>query len=368
MVFDPDSKYNPTELDAAVGLSEEVDNIVSTLQIPQDSVPEPQEEDTELESITVEIPTGFGYFPFQHRHASPNSESTSTSTRTLSLAGNDSTTTPTAIPTPGTSESTLNNQLHTPSATPEPMDINSEGEDSSQPVVPGHRSYAGMDKSNIMDGKRRRGGHAVVKKSIQELEMARLEHQFDCIHASFATAYNERPTARGAHRSTFPSPPRNWKEMLQHTHKDGFHTAAQKEWDQLLRKGTFKLAEEHVQLEGEDGVDPEPPLPLMWVFTYKFDDDGYFLSFKARLVARGDLQATEEETYAATLAAQMFRLCMALMCNFDIESRQYDALNAFANAKNRKTLRGQLPDGFKKPGWIMLIIMALYGLKTSPLY
>ena len=64
MVFDPDSKYNPTELDAAVGLSEEVDNIVSTLQIPQDSVPEPQEEDTELESITVEIPTGFGYFPF----------------------------------------------------------------------------------------------------------------------------------------------------------------------------------------------------------------------------------------------------------------------------------------------------------------
>ena len=41
MVFDPDSKYNPTELNTAVGLSEEVDNIVSILQIPQDSVPEP---------------------------------------------------------------------------------------------------------------------------------------------------------------------------------------------------------------------------------------------------------------------------------------------------------------------------------------
>ena len=64
IVFDPDSKYNPTELDTAVGLSEEVDNIVSILQIPKDSVPEPQEEDTELESITVEILTGFGYFPF----------------------------------------------------------------------------------------------------------------------------------------------------------------------------------------------------------------------------------------------------------------------------------------------------------------
>ena len=106
MVFNPDSKYNPTELDTAVGLSEEVDNIVSILQIPQDSVLEPQEEDTELESITVEIPTGFGYFPFQYRHASPNSESTST---TLLLTGNDSTTTPTAILTLETSDSILNN-------------------------------------------------------------------------------------------------------------------------------------------------------------------------------------------------------------------------------------------------------------------
>jgi hypothetical protein len=133
-----------------------------------------------------------------------------------------------------------------------------------------------------------------------------------------------------------------------------------------LRKGTFKLAEAIKLKEVEYAL--EPALPLMWVFTYKFDDEGYFLSYKARLVARGDLQATQEETYAATLAAQMFRLCIAIMCFFDLESRQYDALNAFANAKNKTILRGELPEGFKRPGWIMLIIMALYGLKTSPLY
>ena len=106
MVFDPDSKYNPTELNTAVGLFEEVNNIVSILQILQDSVLEPQEEDTELESITVEIPTGFGYFPFQYRHASPNSELTSI---TLLLTGNNSIMTPTAILTPETSDSILNN-------------------------------------------------------------------------------------------------------------------------------------------------------------------------------------------------------------------------------------------------------------------
>ena len=106
MVFDLDSKYNPTELNTAVGLSEEVDNIVSILQILQDSVLEPQEEDTELESITVEISTGFGYFPFQYRYASPNSELILI---TLLLIGNDSTMTPTAILTLETSNSILNN-------------------------------------------------------------------------------------------------------------------------------------------------------------------------------------------------------------------------------------------------------------------
>jgi hypothetical protein len=45
----------------------------------------------------------------------------------------------------------------------------------------------------------------------------------------------------------------------------------------------------------------------MWVFTYKFDEDGYLLKYKARLVVRGDLQEQYGDTYAATLAARLFR-------------------------------------------------------------
>jgi hypothetical protein len=30
-------------------------------------------------------------------------------------------------------------------------------------------------------------------------------------------------------------------------------------------------------------------IPLMWVFSYKLDEDGYLDKYKARLVARGDL-------------------------------------------------------------------------------
>jgi hypothetical protein len=42
---------------------------------------------------------------------------------------------------------------------------------------------------------------------------------------------------------------------------------------------------------------------LIWVYANKFDENGFFTNFKARLIARGDLYKTEEETYAITLVA-----------------------------------------------------------------
>jgi hypothetical protein len=85
----------------------------------------------------------------------------------------------------------------------------------------------------------------------------------------------------------------------------------------------------------------------MWVFTYKFDPDGYLLKYKARLVARGDLQVTEEDTYAATLAAQTFRAIMAITAAFDLEIRQYDAINAFANAQLRTPIPCFCAEGYE---------------------
>jgi hypothetical protein len=53
-------------------------------------------------------------------------------------------------------------------------------------------------------------------------------------------------------------------------------------------------------------------LPLMWVWTYKFDENNYLAKYKAKLVARDDLQpASKESTYAAILAAKFFRTLMA---------------------------------------------------------
>jgi len=109
-------------------------------------------------------------------------------------------------------------------------------------------------------------------------------------------------------------------------------------------------------------------IPLMWVFTYKFDNAGYLLKFKARICVRGDLQSTQEDTYAATLALKTFRALMAIAAFFDLEIWQADAVNAFLNSDIPNEVFIEYPDGFKKgKEKILRLLKALYGLKESPL-
>jgi len=109
-------------------------------------------------------------------------------------------------------------------------------------------------------------------------------------------------------------------------------------------------------------------IPLIWVFTYKFDTDGYLSKFKARLCVRGDLQQPiHQDTYAATLAAKAFRALMAIVAAFDLEAWQFDAINAFTNSQIDETIYCDYPEGFEQPGCCLLLLQALYGLRRSPL-
>jgi hypothetical protein len=85
----------------------------------------------------------------------------------------------------------------------------------------------------------------------------------------------------------------------------------------------------------------------MWVFTYKFNEDGYLLKYKTRLIVRGDLQAQYGDMYAATLAARLFQALMALACAFNLKAMQYDVPNTFLNATLDRTLYVRTPDGFQ---------------------
>jgi hypothetical protein len=162
----------------------------------------------------------------------------------------------------------------------------------------------GVDESNILEGSR-------TRKPRRQAYLTALERpeELTAFHTSFlagTTGMRKR-----VHRTELPDAPRTWKDLETHAHADGFKYAAQKEIDELNRRNTWKLVDRW-------SIDPSiKPLPLKWVFTYKFDKDGYLERYKARICVRGDLQPpTEKDKYAATLAAKIFRALIAIMARF----------------------------------------------------
>lgn len=69
--------------------------------------------------------------------------------------------------------------------------------------------------------------------------------------------------------------------MLSHPHHHGFQAAAMKEYGDLVRQNTFKKISK---------TPTTKTIPLLWVFTYKLDTDGYLIKYKARLCVHKDLQ------------------------------------------------------------------------------
>ena len=101
--------------------------------------------------------------------------------------------------------------------------------------------------------------------------------------------------------------------MLKHLYLTKYKQAMLKEFNSLIDCGTF---------EYQELIDTTKKLVLlMWVYANKFDENGFLTNFKAKLIARGDLYKTKEETYIITLAAQTFRAIAALIAAFDLETR-----------------------------------------------
>ncbi|KHJ32378.1 hypothetical protein EV44_g3605 [Erysiphe necator] len=130
------------------------------------------------------------------------------------------------------------------------------------------------------------------------------------------------------------------------------------EYNTLLEKNTFE------QIRQTDSMHP---IPLKWVYTYKIEKSGYLIKFKARICVHGDLQPkTDGETYASTLALQVFRLLMALVALFDLETIQADAVKAFCNSPLDEDVYLNNPPGFNKNEFILCLLRGLYGLRKSP--
>jgi hypothetical protein len=149
--------------------------------------------------------------------------------------------------------------------------------------------------------------------------------------------------------------------MLAHPHSRQWLRVTNEEFNKLLQNGTAQV------VSIPDDVHWRDVLPLTWVWKYKVNEDGYLIKYQARLCVRGDLEklSSTEETFAATLAARVFRALMAIAAYFDLELQQLDAISAFTNSALRRKIYVRLPDGFYQPHKCLLLLRALYGLKES---
>jgi Reverse transcriptase (RNA-dependent DNA polymerase). len=227
-------------------------------------------------------------------------------------------------------------------------------------TTPRHRAprdiVGDVSEENIVLGSRKRKSvdHAFHAVAIEP------EDYHEGVLAAFATGLNGSRTHTRTHRDDLPPEPRNWKEMLNHPYSEGFLAACGLEIETIQRKETFEVVRRPI----DRGIQV---LPLIWVFTYKLDSNGFLSKLKARICVRGDLQKlTNEEKYSATLAARTARAVFALVAAFDLDTYQYDAVNAFLNSVLDEVVYTEMPEGFRKPGMCWKLLRALYGLRKSP--
>ena len=127
----------------------------------------------------------------------------------------------------------------------------------------------------ILPGRTRSSAHAVMLQQNKALAS---------YYSAFSTIWRSAKP-KGLHRDNFPPCPKSWRQMLKHPYKQEFLQAAEKEYRSIESKESFEyIAENDLRVQEYS----QTPLPLMWTFVYKFDENGFLDKFKARLVARGD--------------------------------------------------------------------------------
>lgn len=213
-----------------------------------------------------------------------------------------------------------------------------------------------VSTSNIIEGKRIRKPSDRRQAYLVNIDLTGV---FSGYRSAFSTAIYESPRKKW-HLDELPPLPKHYKQEIQHALKDGWIEACGTEIRTLETKGTWEVVDRPSNVQ---------VLPVMWVFTYKLDEDGFLKKLKARLCVRGDLQIMSmDDTYSATPAARSFRLLMALAAAFDLEVWQVDVVNAFANSLLDEIVYIEIPDGhpLRASGKVLRLIRALYGLRRSP--
>ena len=107
-----------------------------------------------------------------------------------------------------------------------------------------------------------------------------------------------------------------------------------------------------------------------FVYSRKLGPDGKIAKYKARLVARGDMQVEGIdyiETFSPVVKTASYRIMFAIAALMGWEIHQMDAVTAFLNGELQIPVYMRPPPGWNlPPGYCLEVWKALYGLCPSP--
>ena len=152
--------------------------------------------------------------------------------------------------------------------------------------------------------------------------------------------------------------PTSYRQAISGPDAEEWKMAMEREYDSLIHNNTWTAVEADNSIR---------PIPTKWVYRTKRDPTGEIQKRKARLVARGDLQAGEpDDLYAGVVSPAAYRTLFALAALENWEIHQVDVSTAFLHGDVESEVYIRPPRGYEVRGQILKLNKALYGLREAP--
>ena len=182
----------------------------------------------------------------------------------------------------------------------------------------------------------------------------------DSISAMLERGTLERDFALSMQALGFGDEPLTYKQARLRPDSHKWAEAEDIEWEAILSYGTFKW----ITYEEMYKINPfARVISTKWCYKRKPD------RHKARVVARGFLQSPWDvgETHSNVAKLSTVRALLSKAAVADYSVRQIDAGNAYLCADiASEHVFCSPPEGREKPGYVMYLQKALYGLKIRP--
>ncbi|KAI1006692.1 hypothetical protein K3495_g1527 [Podosphaera aphanis] len=146
--------------------------------------------------------------------------------------------------------------------------------------------------------------------------------------------------------------PKTWSEAMSSHEARNWQQAAKEEYGSLRDTETIQIIKSFQLSKGRT------PMKCKWVFKKKYLADGSLDKYKARCTVKGFTQRSGidyKETYALTPSSETGRIMLALVHRFGWHRCQGDVPAAFLNPDLDVDLYMEMPEGFKKEGYIIRI-------------